>query len=206
MTRLALDHLAVAAETLEEGVAAVEAVLGVPLAPGGEHPLMGTHNRLLGLGDIYLEVIAANPAAARPDRPRWFDLDAFGGPPRLANWVAACDDLDAALAAGPAGAGTPVALARGEYRWRMAVPDDGRLPFDGAFPALIQWEGAAHPARALPDAGVRLVRLEIAHPEAPALRAALAGRIDDPRIAIAEGPAKAMRATFATPRGRRALE
>jgi hypothetical protein len=57
-----LDHLAVSAMTLEEGVAHVEAALGVALAPGGQHPLMATHNRRRGLGDVYLEVIAADPA------------------------------------------------------------------------------------------------------------------------------------------------
>jgi len=32
----------------------------------GAHPLMGTHNRLLALGDLYLEVIAVDPAAQPP--------------------------------------------------------------------------------------------------------------------------------------------
>ena len=152
---LILDHLAVSALTLDEGVAVVEAALGVALAGGGQNPHMATHNRLLGLGDAYLEVIAADPAAPAPVWPRWFDLDRFTGPPRLTNWIAACDDLEAALAASPDGTGTPVDLARGDYRWRMAVPADGQLPFDGCFPALIQWQGALHPARALPDAGLR---------------------------------------------------
>ena len=44
-----LDHLVVAARTLEEGAAWVEAKLGVPMAGGGKHDLMGTHNRLLRL-------------------------------------------------------------------------------------------------------------------------------------------------------------
>jgi len=63
---LTFDHLAVTAETLDAGVAAVEAALGVALAGGGKHPHMATHNRLLGLGDLYLEVIAAEPDATRP--------------------------------------------------------------------------------------------------------------------------------------------
>lgn len=203
---LTFDHLAVSAETLEAGAAAVEAALGVPLAGGGQHPYMSTHNRLLGLGDLYLEVIAADPGAPRPAWPRWFDLDNFAGRPRLTNWIARTDDLEAALAAAPPCCGVPVALQRGDYRWQMAVPADGRLPFDSCFPALIRWEGPLHPARALPDAGLRLTRLEIAHPQAAALRAALAPLFNDGRVVITEGPAKAMRATFDTPAGVRVLE
>ena len=203
---LSLDHLAVSALSLSSGVAAVEYALGVPLSPGGRHALMSTHNRLLNLGDIYLEVIAPDPEAPDPGRPRWFDLDAFSGRPRLTNWVCATDDLDHALAAAPQGSGRATDLERGDLRWRMAVPDDGRLPFGGAYPALIQWTGGGHPATRLPDVGVRLSVLEIAHPEAPALRAALAGRLSDPRVQIVDGPSKAMRATFATPHGARLLE
>lgn len=202
---LVFDHLAVTAETLDEGVAAVEAALGVAMAGGGKHPYMGTHNRLLGLGDLYLEVIAADPEAPRPAWPRWFDMDRFAGRPRLTNWISRCDDLPAALAVAPPGCGVPVALARGDYRWQMAVPADGRLPFDSCFPALIHWEGSLHPARALPDAGVRLIRFEIAHPEAPALRAVLAPLIADARVAVVPGE-RAMRAVFATPAGERVLE
>ncbi|MEZ5796254.1 MAG: VOC family protein [Paracoccaceae bacterium] len=203
---LVFDHLAISAETLEAGVAAVEAALGVPLAGGGQHDHMATHNRLLGLGDLYLEVIAADPSRPPPAWPRWFDLDRFAGPPRPTNWVCRCEDLAAELAISPPGTGVPVQLQRGDYRWQMAVPSDGRLPFDGGFPALIHWQGRLHPARALPDSGLRLERLEIAHPEAAALRAALAGRLRDDRVVISDGPAMAMRASLMTPFGRRVLE
>lgn len=66
---LTFDHIAISAITLDEGVKAVEAALGARLAGGGEHAYMATHNRLLGLGDLYLEVIAANPAAPGPNGP-----------------------------------------------------------------------------------------------------------------------------------------
>ncbi|MFZ1468305.1 MAG: VOC family protein [Paracoccaceae bacterium] len=202
---LRFDHLAVSALTLDDGVAAVEAALGVGLAGGGQHPHMATHNRLVGMGDLYLEVIAADPAAPRPAWPRWFDLDRFTGPPRLTNWIARVDDLDAVLAAAPAGVGVPVDLQRGDYRWRMAVPGNGRLPYDGGYPALIEWQGTLHPAAALPDVGLRLVRLEIAHPEAPALRAALAA-MTDPRVVIVPGAVVALRAKIQSPAGLRVLE
>ena len=203
---LAFDHIAISAQDLAEGVDAVEAALGVGLAGGGEHPLMATHNRLLGLGDLYLEVIAPNPAAPRPKWPRWFDLDNFTGPPRLTNWVARSKKLTTDLALCPDGTGLPVALQRGDYRWQMAVPADGKLPFDGGFPALIQWQGPLHPALALPESGLRLRLLEIAHPRADDLRAALAPVFADPRVQVVQGPAKAMRATFTTPNGPRVLE
>lgn len=195
---LRLDHLAISATRLEDGVAAVEALLGVPMAGGGKHGAMSTHNRLLGLGDLYLEVIAVDPAAPPPDRARWFDLDAFTGAPRLTNWIVATDDIVAGLANGPPGWGMPMSLARGDYRWQMAVPEDGRLPFDNACPALIQWHGPLHPAPALPDHGLRLNRLEVSHPDAPALQQALA--MNDPRVAFTIGP-KALRAVIDTPQG-----
>lgn len=193
------DHLAISAASLEQGALAIEAMLGVGLESGGKHAFMGTHNRLLSLGPgEYLEVIAIDPEAPPPDRPRWFRLDRFSGPPRVTNWVLRIDDLDAALAEAPPGAGRPVALERPPFRWRMGVPDDGALPFDDAFPALIEWQGSLHPARALPDRGCRLLRLEISHPKGDRLRAVLP--IADRRISIVTGP-KAIRAEIATPHG-----
>jgi Glyoxalase-like domain len=202
---LALDHLAVSAETLDAGVAWVEAALRTDLTGGGRHDLMGTHNRLLGLGDLYLEVIAIDPDAPRPAWPRWFDLDRFRGPPRLTNWVCATHDLDAALKDAPKDAGAATALSRGDFRWRMAVPQNGRLPFDEAFPALIEWQGEHHPARALPDSGIRLTRLEIAHPETKNLRHLVGRQLADPRVIFRQAPHVSMRATFSTPTGTRVL-
>ena len=202
---LRLDHLAVSAASLQDGVAWLEDALGVALAPGGQHAHMSTHNRLLSLGDIYLEVIATDPAAPAPAWPRWFDLDHFTGPPRLTNWIAACDDLAKELALSPDGTGTPVYLSRGDLRWRMAVPAGGRLPYDGCFPALISWQGPLHPAALLPDQGVRLTRLEIAHPDAAALQDHLKTRFSDPRMVFETGPQKSMRAAFSTPHGTRVL-
>lgn len=200
-----LDHLAVSAETLQDGIDAVETALGLKLTAGGEHPHMGTHNRLLGLGPIYLEVIAIDPDAPPPGRPRWFDLDNISGRPRLTNWIARTEDLDAALALAPPGSGTPMDLARGDLTWRMAVPEDGKLPFSGAFPALIQWIGAAHPAGRLEDAGIRLRAFEIAHPDADSLRAALTPMFDPLPVSLHRGP-PAFRAEFETPHGLRVLE
>jgi hypothetical protein len=197
----AFDHLVVTAPTLDEGAAWLEARLGLPLAPGGRHPAMGTHNRLLSLGpDAYLEVIAIDPDAPGPSHPRWFDIDNYGGQIRLANWVIRCDNVNDALGLAPARSGVPRPFARGDLRWQMAVPDTGRLPFDSTFPALIAWEGGAHPAPRLPDHGVRLGALTLRHPRAEALRAALAPLIADPRLTLEPG-APGLSARLDTPAG-----
>ena len=201
---LELDHLAVAAETLDEGRAYVEDALGVSLQPGGKHAHFGTHNLLLGLADgLYLEVIAVDPEAQVPPYPRWFDLDRFTGAPRISNWI--CRTADLAAAAGHhQGAGDAVALSRGDLRWQMAVPADGILPHDGAFPALIEWAGDAHPAQRLAVSGCRLERLTICHPEAARLQSALMTDLADDRVAFETG-AREFRAEFMTPSGSRIL-
>ena len=188
MTNAKLDHLVVTAATLASGVDLVETTLGQPMDGGGDHVAMGTHNRLMSLGpEDYLEVIAVNPDATAPGRPRFFDLDNRTGAAALTNWVLRVDDLSEALDLSPAGTGQGVALSRGPYAWRMAVPADGKLPFDGLFPSLIQWD-SAHPAPAIPDGGARLISLTLTHPEAGALAAALAPLFSDPRVSVVEGP------------------
>jgi hypothetical protein len=200
-----LDHIVVAAESLDDGAARVAAALGVPLETGGAHLLMGTHNRLLSLGaGEYLEVIAIDPAATRPAHPRWFGLDQFAGPARLAAWVCATDDLDAAVAALP-GAGAGVPFSRGDFVWRFAVPPEGATPFDGCQPALIAWESAAHPAARLPDRGCRLHRLRVIHPEGEMLAHLLAPVLHDPRISVESGPEVRLFAEIGTQAGLRVL-
>lgn len=179
------DHFAIAAATLEDGCAHVAKHLGHEMGPGGEHARMGTHNRLSGLSrGEYFEVIAVDPSAEAPDRPRWFDLDRRAGPPRVGNWIARTDDLDAVIARYPA-AGRALSFERGPFRWRMAVPDDGILPFDGCFPALIQWDS---PAPTFPDDGFRMTSLTLTHPDGPDLARDLSTLIEDPRILIGTGP------------------
>ena len=198
-----LDHIAVAGENLHDAVAHVEDALGVVMRPGGVHSHFGTHNRLLGLADgLYLEAIAIDPDAPELAWPRWFDLDRFSGAPRLHNWICRVDDLDDALAGLDVDAGQPVSLARGDLRWRMAVPGSGVLPFDNAYPALIQWDVTLTPGDMLTASGCTLRRLEISHPEAGALARAVG--LNDPRVAITPG-APGMEASFDTPHGVRVL-
>lgn len=205
MSGVVLDHVAIAARDLAE-VAAVEAVLDVPLEPGGRHAAMATHNRLLSLGPgEYLEVIAIDPDAEAPGRPRWFDLDRFDGPPAPRAWILRCDDLGGALARAPGGIGEPMLFTRDDLRWEMAVPDDGVLPFGGVFPALIGWGATPHPSGRLVDHGVRLAGLEVIHPEPEALEAALGALLWDSRARVVGGAEPGLRFRFRTPSGERVL-
>ena len=205
---LAFDHLVIAARTLAEGVAFVEARVGVPMGPGGKHAAMGTHNRLLSLGPgRFLEVIATDPEAPPPARPRWFTLDRAETGERLArgpfliHWVVRSDDIERALAAVAPEPVEILALSRGDYRWRIGVPADGGLAHGGVAPTVIQWEGR-QPAEALPESGCRLERLELRHREARSTLQALraAGLLQSDPIEAREG-GPGLVAHISSPRG-----
>ncbi len=201
---LKLDHLAVACTDLAEGTAWVEDQLGVKLQAGGQHARYGTHNTLLGLADgLYFEVIAKDPDAVPEAGHAWFGLDDFTGPPRLANWICQTDDLAGALVKAPKVAGVPRALTRADLEWQITVPDDGSLPFDGAFPTLIEWaKGTHHPADRLAQCGVKLLRLDVSHPDAGQIADMM--DLDDHRVAMVTGPF-GLHATFQTPSGEKTL-
>ena len=215
-----LDHLVVMAASLVEGVAWCEATLGVTPGPGGEHPLMGTHNRLLKIATsdfptAYLEIIAINSAAIKPTLTRarrWFDMDdpalrahvAQHGP-TLVHAVVSVTDIYAAVAALAAQGldrGDVLQASRpteqGLLQWHITVRPDGQRLFDGCLPTLIQW-GDTHPTDRMPTSGVTLQALHIQHPQAVTLCAAYQAigwttqvlKSDTPRLA----------ATLQTPNG-----
>ena len=177
MAEIRLDHIVVAAASLAEGRDWVEGLLGVAAAGGGRHAEMGTHNALWGLGESYLEVIAVDPAAARPERPRWFGFDDGAVQARLAQgpflltWAVSTGDLAAIRA--PVPCHPPEDFARDDLRWLVMLPEGVALPLGGAWPLTIRWTHGLHPARRLPDRGLRLGRLEIAGAGAAEAQAAL---------------------------------
>ncbi|HSF93668.1 MAG TPA: VOC family protein [Thermohalobaculum sp.] len=204
MASIRLDHLVIGAASLAEGRAWAEARLGVPPGGGGVHAAMGTHNALWGLGDCYLEVIAVDPQGARPDRPRWFGFDDPAVQARLAQgpclltWAVAVDDIGALRPPLPHDA--PQDFARDDLRWKVRLPQGAALPLGGAWPLTIQWTDGLHPAKRLPDQGLRLERLEIAGAAAAEAEAAL-GAVAGP-VAFAPGDGQVrLTATLRTPAG-----
>lgn len=168
MASCLIDHITVTAATLEAGAQFVHDALGVAPQAGGEHARMGTHNLLLRLGDaLFLEVIAPNPRAAAPARPRWFGLDALApdSPPSLATWVVRSPDIAATATACSEDLGHIEPMSRGALDWLITIPADGSLPVNGIGPAIIEWKADIHPAARLQDHGLSLAKLELFHPE-----------------------------------------
>ena len=201
-----IDHIVIVTHDLDEGARAVRDVLGVRPEGGGKHPLMGTHNRLLSLGpDCYLEVIAIDPEADDPGRPRWFGMDGFGGPPRLMNWAARARDMSRALGEAPMGMGELTELSRGDLKWRMAIPPNGRLPYDNVLPMLLQWQGKSA-AETLPESGLTLQRLVLTHPEMARIRAEWPRLVETDRLAMEEGAVPGIAAEIVTSDGLKTLQ
>jgi hypothetical protein len=233
MAACALDHLVVAARSLQEGVDWCESSLGVQPGPGGQHPLFGTHNRLLRLDGLapdgasgfsgqsndgavpvryaqsYLELIAIDPAASAPSRPRWFALDdpamqeRLRSGPKLVHAVVRSTNLEmhrwGLITLGHSvgdilGASRPT--PQGLLQWRIVVRGDGGLMCGGALPTLIEWTGR-HPCQAMPPSPLRLQELRLSG-IAPRVRQLL----QVPHLRYDDGPeAPALSARLLTPRG-----
>lgn len=201
-----IDHIVLGARTLEEGAAFLERHLGVRPEPGGAHEGFGTHNMLLGLGpSCYLEVIAPDPGQPEPPHPRPFDLDnpsvrmLLEAEPRLLAWVARTPVLDAVVARLGPRAGEVKAMRRGQLSWRMAFPPQ-RQDMDNLIPPLIQWDGPGAAAQ-IRDSGCRLVALEAEHPEAEAVRGALAERGLEEALRVRRSPHARLVARLRRPDG-----
>lgn len=199
-----IDHVVLAAEDPEATAVALESRLGLAATGGGRHDALGTFNRLVWLGDAYLELIGVFDAdlASRSwlGGPVLEALERGGG---LVTWAIAVDDLDEALRWGPLDGGLTGPLD-GErrradsrvVRWRLARPE----AVTSTAPFLIEHDPAA--AEWTPPE--RAARSDDRHPFGG--RARLAGL-----EVLAESPARAagglrsLLAAAAEPAGRGAV-
>ena len=130
---LGIDHLVIAVPDPDEAIAAFEGAIGPAPTGGGRHDALGTFNRVVWLGDTYVEFIGvSDPGLAEGSwagRPALRALETGGG---FATWAIATDNLDADLA-GLRAAGSSLGDARsGErrradgalVRWRMAATEN----------------------------------------------------------------------------------
>lgn len=233
MIQAQVDHLVVMATRMAQGVAWCEETLGITPGPGGEHPLMGTHNRLFSVAGpafprAYFEIIAVQPGATpqrAPGTQRWFDMDdrllqarvAKEGPQLIAFVASVSGVVSAvkALAALGLDRGRVVEASRQTatalLKWRITVRDDGQRLFYGGLPTLIQWGDAsedparaAHPLDAMAPSGVTLEALQVSHPRPETLKQAHAA-IGLAGVGVTQGPPNLV-ATLQTPRGLVRLE
>jgi len=170
---LGIDHLVIAVRDPDAAATELENRLGLAAGGGGRHDRLGTFNRLVWLGDTYLELIGVfDPVLAAESwvgAPTLRALERGGG---LATWAIATDDIDAdveTLRTRGSDLALPVPGERvrpdGEVvRWRLSAPS--RLDPDDP-PFLIEhdttaaeWSGADRAERARGSA--RLMVLEIA--------------------------------------------
>lgn len=213
-----VDHLVVAAATLEQGIAWCEATLGFTPIAGGKHPLMSTHNRVFSIATpdfplAYFEIIAIDPDAPSPGRARWYGLDEpalqarVARAPQLIHSVARTTMLDMhrfGLIQVGQRPGEPLAVQRetpsGTLSWQLLVPEDGRPDCGGALPTLIQWQGL-HPAQNMPACGITLQALTL---RGVPMRARDVLRLRG--VSVLPDGAPAITATLLTPKGEVVLE
>ncbi len=173
-----IDHVVLATPDPGSAAAALEAALGLRATGGGQHPALGTHNRLVWLGDSYLELIGVSDRSLAGQSwlgvPTAAALDRGGG---LATYALACDDLAgtvARLRAAGSSIGGPIPGERVRpdgraVRWRLAEPaalGPAEPPFliehDGTAAEWTPAERAERASAPHPAGGpVRLVRLEL---------------------------------------------
>jgi hypothetical protein len=199
-----VDHLVYGVSNLDQGVEAMERLLGVRAGPGGKHAGAGTHNAVLSLGrGSYLEIIAPDPEQPDPPQPRPFGLDRLHEP-RLITWATRVQNIErraesAKLLGYDPGPVVPMSRKLpddSELHWRLTPPDIMRG--GGLVPFLIEWEPGRHPSETAP-AGCHLRDLEGEHPHPADIETMLAAlEIDLP---VSSAGRAALIATIDCPRG-----
>ena len=189
-----IDHIVIGTANLISGTSILETKLNAKFSPGGEHQIMGTHNKLLKLqSDIYLEIIANNPNVYKPSRQRWFSLDEIRTKekikhsPRALCWVLEVDNIEDTVNKCGYNPGEILQISRGELTWKITVPSNGSLADNGVLPALIEWQSGQHPAKKLTDSKVSINKLSLFHPKPHKIKNTISNLIELDLIQVSEG-------------------
>ena len=133
---LGIDHIAIAVTDPDAAIEDLAALLGMTAgASGGRHVAWGTRNRLLWLGDTYIELCTVDDAVLA--QSSWLGrpaLAALPGPAVIC-WALSSDDLDTDRQlmndhGANLGPPTPGERRRPDglvVRWRLALPPDVAL-------------------------------------------------------------------------------
>ncbi len=149
---LGIDHLVLAVPDPDVAAAGFEQALGLAATGGGRHERSGTRNRLIFLGDSYLEFIGLEDPALAGAHPIGAAVCAAldVGTPGLVAIALATPDVQAAVA-GLLATGSPIGVV---------VPGERTRP-DGQ---VVRWQ-VAFPPRLGPAEPPFLIEHELAGPE-----------------------------------------
>lgn len=178
-----IDHVLIAVADLDSAARDVEERHGLVVLEGGRHPGIGTANRIVPLGDAYIELIAVvDDTEARTSALSSRVASARDG--ELIGWAARTDDIEAHAAR------LGLDVVAGSRRrpdgrlveWRSAGLETAAA--EPCLPFFIQWaDGTALPGAAAQDVP-SIARLELTG-EPERIRAWLGG--DVPRVSISPG-------------------
>jgi hypothetical protein len=157
----------IAVADLADAAREFEVKYGLSSVEGGRHPGWGTANRIVPLGECYLELVAVVDAdeAAGSAFGRWVDAVDTESGSRPFGWAVRTDDLDAVARrlGRPTDSGSRVTPEGQVLRWRAASFDQPAA--DPSLPFFIEWaKGSDYPGRTAvthPAGPVELARLEL---------------------------------------------
>lgn len=199
-----VDHLVLATPDLDKGVEFVHDRLGVDAVAGGHHPVYGTRNALVSLGDTcYLEIIGPDNKVLDTEEVKVFGIHELEDT-RLVTWAANGSDLEQLVEAsrremidlGAVTLGSRRQADGRELTWNFTDPLAARN--GGVLPFFIDWGDTEHPAQSLPKE-CELLEIRLYHPHAEEVRRRLAVLDLDLPVEPAEEPRVAAR--IRTPKG-----
>jgi hypothetical protein len=164
---LELDHVLIAVSDLAAAAGELETHHGLSSVEGGRHAGWGTANRIVPLGETYIELVTVvdEAEAAGSAFGRWVAGGIGDAPGRPLGWVARTDRLDDV--AGRLGLTISSGSRAGRdgrlLHWRLAGVEEASA--EPSLPFFVEWgEGTPLPGRAPvthPAGAVRLARLEL---------------------------------------------
>jgi Glyoxalase-like domain len=161
LVALELDHVLIAVDDLATAASEIEARHGLASIEGGRHPGWGTANRIVPLGEAYLELIALvdEAEAAQSAFGRWVAT----ADPTVAQplgWAVRTDELDevARRLDLTVAAGSRATRSGELLHWRVAGVEQAAA--EPSLPFFIEWgQGTSPPGRARQPIGAAPSRL-----------------------------------------------